>query len=113
MSYQQVYFNFGQAPFKYPPKKLKFTDFNSNAIVDNKDSIKIVPMYVCSRLISESLMPNFFLPFFCLTLFPLCTKIDMYRAGQFRLAIEKTCATFAVIAWRMFVLNPVIMRSVH
>lgn len=64
MSYQQVYFNFGQAPFKYPPKKLKFTDFNSNAIVDNKDSIKIVPMYVCSRLISESLMPNFFLPFF-------------------------------------------------
>lgn len=50
MSYQQVYFNFGQAPFKYPPKKFKFEDFNSNAIVSNKDDIKIVPMYVCVYL---------------------------------------------------------------
>ncbi|KAH9394552.1 PREDICTED: RING finger and SPRY domain-containing protein 1-like [Rhagoletis zephyria] len=58
MSYQQVYFNFGQAPFKYPPKKLKFTDFNSNAIVDNKDSIKIVPIHVQSRSISFSNRKN-------------------------------------------------------
>lgn len=49
MSYQHCYFNFGQAAFKYPPKKIKFKEFNSNATVENKDDIKVVPMHVKMR----------------------------------------------------------------
>ena len=47
MSYQQIFFNFGQSPFKYPPKKIKFVDMNSTIEVANKDDIKVVPLYVC------------------------------------------------------------------
>ncbi|OTF82359.1 SPRY domain-containing protein, partial [Euroglyphus maynei] len=44
MSYQHCHFNFGQSPFKYPPKKYKFQDFNSEAIITNKDDYKVIPM---------------------------------------------------------------------
>ncbi|KAJ6221259.1 hypothetical protein RDWZM_007071 [Blomia tropicalis] len=49
MSYQQIFFNFGQSPFKYPPKKIKFMDMNSTIEVANKDDIKVVPLHVMMR----------------------------------------------------------------
>ena len=56
MSYQQCYFNFGQVPFKYPPKKYKFKNFNSEAIIMDKDDYKIVPMYVPQNDVFKNLI---------------------------------------------------------
>ncbi|XP_075681116.1 RING finger and SPRY domain-containing protein 1-like [Dermatophagoides pteronyssinus] len=54
MSYQHCHFNFGQSPFKYPPKKYKFKDFNSEAIITNKDDYKVIPMRVRIKACNKS-----------------------------------------------------------
>ncbi|UXI19010.1 60S ribosomal protein L3 [Sarcoptes scabiei] len=59
MSYQQCYFNFGQEPFKFPPKKILFKDFDSESKSDSnrsqcEEEFKIIPMHVKLRSCSKS-----------------------------------------------------------
>ena len=53
MSFQECSFNFGQTPFKYPPKKIKFKCFNDEAKLKEDEKI-IYPKY----LSEQKYLPN-------------------------------------------------------
>lgn len=45
MSFQQCAFNFGNAPFKYPPVNRLYKTFNDHAILDPEDKI-VLPRHI-------------------------------------------------------------------